>query len=86
MIKLLKNLAIFSTLIIALKVFGLLIDKLPIWAWLTQFFVFIRTITRPLDFLWHFETSWQIIGLILSILTAYSFVQAYLIIRNNFKD
>lgn len=86
MTKLLKNLAIISGIILGLKAIGSLINALPIWNWLTQFFIFIKMITAPLDFLWNFQTTWQIITTIFTILIAYSVIQGYLVIRDNFKD
>lgn len=86
MIKIIKNLGIFIAIITALKVFGLLINALPIWNWLTQFFVFIKKMVSPVDFIWNFDTTSQIIVVILGILIAYSIVQGYIIIRDNFKN
>lgn len=82
----LKNTIILSSIIFGLRILGGYINKLSIWDYLTQFFVFIRTLTAPVNFIWDFDTSWQIITIILGILIAYSAFQAILIVRDNYKS
>ncbi len=83
MIKILIKLAIFGIIITILTVFSNWINNLIIWEYLTQFFVFLRQIIRPMDWLWDFETSWTILGVALSIAIAYLPIKAALIVKNN---
>lgn len=53
---------------------------------LTDFFVLLRTVTSPLDFLWDFSTSITLIGLSLGMLLAYYSIKAVITILNIFKD
>lgn len=85
MIKFLKNSAIIAAILVALRIVGEVVNNLTIWSYLTQFFVLIRKVVSPLDFFWSFDTSWQIIVVILGILVAYSSLQAFVIIRDNYK-
>lgn len=85
MIKFLKNTALISVILLALRGLGGVVNNLAIWDYLTQFFVLIRKVVSPLDFLWSFDTSFEIITIILGILIAYSSLQAFVIIRYNYK-
>ena len=53
---------------------------------LTDFFVLLRTITKPLEFFWDFTTSIHLIGLSLGLLLAYYSIKAVITILNIFKD
>lgn len=85
MIKFLKNTALISAILLALRGLGGVVNNLAIWDYLTQFFVLIRKVVAPLDFIWSFDTSFEIITIILGILIAYSSLQAFVIIRDNYK-
>jgi len=86
MINILKNVGIVSLIVSVWAIFSNFINNLFIWEYLTSFFVFMRMLFKPVEFLWNFDTSIEIITLILGILVAYSSFQAVMIIRNNFKN
>lgn len=85
MTKLLKNLAIISLITSALAGIGYIINQTGIWDWLTHFFVFLRSIVKPMSFLWDFDTTFQILGLALSIMSAIYTLKAALVIKNIFE-
>lgn len=71
-------------IIIGLEGVGYGINQLNVWNWLTDFFVLLRMSTRPLDFMWDFQTSWQIITVMISVLTIFYSFKAIMIIKNQF--
>ena len=71
-------------LLIVLTWFGNILNDYFIVDFLTQFFVLLRTVVKPLDFLWHFETSFTLIGWSISIYFLYIGFKAFLTLRNLF--
>lgn len=65
----------------ALTLLGNIMNDFFFVAWLTNFFTLLRTIVRPLTFIWDFDTSWTLIGLSLSILISYFIFKAFLVIK-----
>ena len=69
-----------------LTVFGNLINNFFLKTYLTQFFVLLRTVVKPLNFLWDFDTSFTLLGLSISILVVYfilksAFALKYLLVQ-----
>ena len=71
-------------LIIVLTWFGNLLNDYFVVDFLTQFFVLLRTVVKPLDFLWDFDTSFTLISWSLSIYLIYIGFKAFLTVRNIF--
>lgn len=82
----LTNVIIRSGIVIltisALTLLGNVINDFFFIQWLTTFFVLIRTLIKPLTFIWDFQTSFYLIGLSLSILISYFTFKAFLVIKN----
>jgi len=66
MINLLKQFVIGSLIILGLYGLGVVVKNIVPWIWLTYFFVLLRTVVRPLNFLWDFTAVWQVFSVVLS--------------------
>lgn len=84
MINFLKNYGIYGLIIIALRALGLAIDKSGVWDYLTVFFVTLRTLVKPLDFMWDFGTSYLLINLCLSLLILVYGFKAVMLVKGIF--
>ena len=57
---------------------------LALKSYLVQFFVFLRSVVAPLDFIWHFDTTFILLGITLNLFIAYFSFKAFLTLRNLF--
>lgn len=85
MVDFLKNYGVYGLIILALRGIGEAIDATGVWNFLTNFFVLLRTVIKPLTFMWDFGTSYLLINLCLGLLIVFYGFKATLIIKNVFS-
>lgn len=78
------RMAVLGVVLTALVILGNVLNNFLLVEYLTQFFVLVRTITKPLAFLWDFDTSFQLMGYSISVLISYWGIKAILTIKNYF--
>lgn len=80
-----KNL--FVILIVSgLTALGAIINKLVNWNYLTQSFIILRQTAGYIDFIWDTETMFTVIGLSLSLLSAFYTFKIILLLRKLYND
>jgi len=84
MTSLIVKISLIPLLLLSLSFFGSVLNETFLINYFTQFFVFLRTIIKPLNFLWDFETSFALIGWALSLFIAYWAIKIFIIIKNIF--
>lgn len=52
--------------------------------YLVQFFVFLRSVVAPLNFIWNFDTTFTLLGLTLTLFIAYFSFKVFLTLKNLF--
>lgn len=84
MTSLIIKIALIPLLLLILGIFGNFLNEAYLINYFTQFFVLLRTVIKPLEFFWDFETSFSLIGWSLSLLILYWTVKIFIVIQNIF--
>lgn len=86
MINLLKNIGIIGIFIAGLITFGIIINTLLPWIWLTYFFIIVQDYGNLFNWCIDMTTIWQICGLSLAILIGIWSFKGMLVVINYLKN
>jgi len=67
----LKNLGIVGLITLGLTTFGMVINAIPIWDWITNIFVILRNLISPIGAFWDLPSLLDAIGWGIKIFVAY---------------
>lgn len=86
MIKLLRDIALISIVIVILAALGNVIDEFLPWSALTNFFVILRHFSSIFNFMWDMDTTFVLVGYMLLIEVAVWAFRAGLTVVNYFRS
>lgn len=84
--KILKTIGLIGLGLTGLAALGVIINILPVWDWLTNFFCIIKNAIRFIDFMWDTDTTLTVIGYMMSISVAYWTWRGIMIVVGWFKN
>lgn len=80
-----KQLGLVALVFAGLYALGVVINTYVPWIWLTYFFALLRSVVRPVNFIWDTSALFDVLGVAFSLLLGVWVYRGVIAVRNFFS-